>query len=614
MRNVILVQPNFSMGTDTVKEYYLPHSGGLLWAYSYQHQEIKDNFRLSKIIFKRDPIDSSIDNLEEPNVAIFSNYIWNWEYNKKFAKKLKEKYPNCLIVFGGPQVTDKPFEKLFLSKHKYVDIVVNGEGEIAFYEILKRVISGEKQTRLLKMDRIQDLSIVPSPYLSGVFDNIIKENPNTTWQFCIETNRGCPFQCTFCDWGGTTYSKIKKFDIDRIENEVKWALANHVRHIFITDANFGVFYERDKEIATKLMELSRLSPHPVAFSATWHKNSTVKTLEIAEIMSSRGVTIALQSLDGAVLKAIKRDNMKINNMKEIIDECDKRNLPVYSEIILGLPHETYDTWKNGIYSLLDVGLHTSLDSYFCGILENAELNLQSQKEEHGLDVLTTFFEFIDNDEAQEYQDIIRATKYMPREDMIRSYMFTWAIIVFHYSGWLQVYSRYLNKKHGISYREFYDDIIVQCETEGTLFNSYYKETKDLIAHFLETGQCKDPYATSKFGWNTILKLYENHKETEQYLLQYVENKYKNVLEQDSTFDSVRTLQLNYNVDIEKEYPYKLSLDNDVYNYIFHDGDIQPKVELELDINFYYRDKNEFHRRMYLERRRGASRPKIAVLG
>lgn len=602
------------MGTDTVKEYYLPHSGGLLWAYSNQFQEIKDNFRMSKIVFKRDPIDATIEELEEPHVAIFSNYIWNWEYNKKFAKKLKQKYPNCLIVFGGPQVTDKPFEKLFLSKHKYVDVVVNGEGEVAFYEILKKVLSGEKQQRLVKTERLQDLDIIPSPYLTGVFDTIIKENPNITWQFCIETNRGCPFQCTFCDWGGTTYSKIKKFDISRVVNEVEWAIAHGVRHIFITDANFGVFYERDKEIATKLMELSKNAKHPIVYSATWHKNSTVKTLEIAEIMASRGVTIALQSLDGAVLKAIKRDNMKINNMKEIIDECNKRNLPLYSEIILGLPHETYDTWKTGIYELLDVGLHTSLDSYFCGVLENAELNLQSQKEEHGLDVLTTFFEYIDNDEAQEYQDIVRSTKYMPVEDMIRSYMFTWAIITFHYSGWMQVYARYLNKKHNISYRQFYDNILSHCETEGTFLNSYYKETRDLIAKFLDTGLCKDPYATSKFGWNTILQFYNDHKRTEDYLLNYVRTTYADVIENDKAFDSVIKLQTNYNIDIDKSYPYKLSLDDDIYSYVFQNAeDTNGSVELQLDTDFYYRNQQEFYRRMYLERRKGASRPKITKL-
>ena len=68
-----------------------------------------------------------------------------------------------------------------------------------------------------------DLDVLPSPHLTGVFDHIVKNNSNYKFHMTLETNRGCPYQCTFCDWGSLTYNKIKKFDIDRVFAEIEWA-------------------------------------------------------------------------------------------------------------------------------------------------------------------------------------------------------------------------------------------------------------------------------------------------------------------------------------------------------------------------------------------------------
>jgi len=36
----------------------------------------------------------------------------------------------------------------------------------------------------------------------------------------IETNRGCPHKCTFCDWGTLTYTKVRHFDLKRVEDDI----------------------------------------------------------------------------------------------------------------------------------------------------------------------------------------------------------------------------------------------------------------------------------------------------------------------------------------------------------------------------------------------------------
>lgn len=67
--------------------------------------------------------------------------------------------------------------------------------------------------------RIQNLNEIPSPYLSGIFDDIIEHANNVGYEVnaLIETNRGCPYSCTFCDWGNGVLGKVKTFDLTRVK-------------------------------------------------------------------------------------------------------------------------------------------------------------------------------------------------------------------------------------------------------------------------------------------------------------------------------------------------------------------------------------------------------------
>ena len=92
--------------------------------------------------------------------------------------------------------------------------------------------------------RIRELECIPSPYLSGIFDRLIETYPKNEWLILWETNRGCPFKCTFCDWGSATASKVNKFDLERLKLEIDWFSKNKIEFIFCCDANFGILKKR----------------------------------------------------------------------------------------------------------------------------------------------------------------------------------------------------------------------------------------------------------------------------------------------------------------------------------------------------------------------------------
>ena len=130
-----------------------------------------------------------------------SCYVWNWEITKKFADQLKKKNPNCLIVFGGPQIPDN--SEGFFEKYTFVDIIVHGEGEYIVNDIFEEFLTTKnyknvkgietKEFRTEPHDRIKDLNSLPSPYLTNTVWDLVDKDADVNYIASWETNRGCPY-------------------------------------------------------------------------------------------------------------------------------------------------------------------------------------------------------------------------------------------------------------------------------------------------------------------------------------------------------------------------------------------------------------------------------------
>lgn len=118
--------------------------------------------------------------------------------------------------------------------------------------------------------------------------------------------------------------------------------------------------------------------YPETYSFNWQKNSTEHTLEMVEYLtnnnSARGFTLSVQSMSDEVLTNIKRKNMEVSNFQNIMQQCNVKNIQTYTELILGLPGETYNSWVTGIDKLLTVGQHNNIEVWLCQMLVNAELS------------------------------------------------------------------------------------------------------------------------------------------------------------------------------------------------------------------------------------------------
>jgi len=471
---ISLIQPNFRQGPGGIAAY-LPYSVGILWSYCQTREYIKENVELDLMVWKREPIEELAHKLSKNDMVAFSTYVWNRNYNFKLAQRVKEINPNVFIFFGGPEppITKKD---IFSKYMPFCDVVIRGEGEYIFADLVEKYLQGKDYTKQMGLlinkngevqdngpaARINDLDEVPSPYLTGVFDKILPYEKE--WNTVIETNRGCPYKCTFCDWGSLTYSKIKKFGLTRVFHEIEWMAENKIGYMDVADANFGIFVERDNMIVDKLLEVQQNTGYPYRTGWSWAKNQKSEVVQIAKKLITsghfnNGLTISLQSLDDNTLETIKRKNMGVNKINELFDECKNLGVPLNVELILGLPAETKQSWENTLYGVFEVGQHDSIEVWQAQLIENAEMNL-SQKEEYnirGTKVLDYFPNSLD-DEAPEFSEIVVSTSTMSLDEMVESYKLAWFLITWHTGGFSQYVSRFIRKHKNVSYQDFYTDL------------------------------------------------------------------------------------------------------------------------------------------------------------
>lgn len=459
MHNVYLFQPQFSVGQGDDDVYWLPYSVGCIWAYAVQHQHIADNFRLADIVFRREHPVEILERMHDPSICGFSCYTWNINYNLHLAHLIRQRWPNCVLVFGGPQVNQR------LLKLPCVDTVIMGEGEQSFLSVLGLVLERKTIPTVWNQQRIDRLAL-PSPYSADIFEPLLAQHPQAVWSATLETNRGCPFSCTFCDWGSLTYSKIKKFDTERVKQDIDWITTHPVSYLFCADANFGVFAERDLDLARYIVDARDQNGSILdTVSLQYAKNSNDTVFEIAKAMRDlhRGITVSLQSLNPDTLTAIKRRNLEVNKISEMMALSRTHNVSTYSEMILGLPLETKQSWCTGLTDLLEMGQHNNIDVWFCQLLENSELASAESRQRYGLGSVVAKDYFAlgtakDYNEVCETVELINQTNTMSTHDMVESYLYAWMIVQFHIGGYSNVYAQWARHVRGIAYKDFYDGV------------------------------------------------------------------------------------------------------------------------------------------------------------
>ena len=366
----------------------------------------------------------------------------------------------------------------FLKELDYIDFIIHGEGEEAFLELLLELLKSEPD-----FNNVSNISFrnsnggftntpvkiltrtdYPSPYLTGVFDDIIKENPDLQLDAILETSRGCPRNCAYCDWGCNN-SKIRLFPIERVFAEIEWFGKNKIAYLWGADSNFGA-YARDEEITDYIVKIHEKYGYPERIQINYAKDNRDLVFKISQKLekyklSKLGSTLSFQSLNPDTLEAIGRKNMSLDKFKDLIAMYKSAGVTTYSELILGLPLETYDSFCKGIGMLLEAGQHERINTYNCVVLPNSPMGAKDYLEKYGIKTaeIPFFATHRLETEIQEKTNYVIGSDTMTTDEWIASNIFACFIRAFHNYGILQKLSIYFHYEKNIAYEDFYNSVI-----------------------------------------------------------------------------------------------------------------------------------------------------------
>ena len=407
--------------------------------------------RVEILMFKfPGPIFSALKK-QPPDIIGVSNYIWNFELSKTILRFAKKRSAHTVTVMGGPNVKQTPLFMKKLLQEGACDYYISWAGEHPFRCLVESMLSAENADAEPHEDTevhgvwytdpatgqavfkpvkhiIKDLDQTPSPFSNGMADEFFQQDLMPM----IETHRGCPFSCTYCNWGNATMGKVYQYSPERVKQDIDYCCHHATdERLMINDANFGQLGSRDLEIANYIKRLRDTYGWPGKVIVTWGQAKSDDVLQVAGVFKELSMmTQSSQSMHPEVLKNIKRRNISDRQWRESVAFCRQRGIETYGELMLPLPGETLESYLSALRYLFDLGVDF-INTNPLILLEGAEMNADEERSKHRM---VTKWRLLENcygvywgAKVIESQEMVIQTSTFSKEDYFLCRTLSWLI-------------------------------------------------------------------------------------------------------------------------------------------------------------------------------------------
>ena len=559
----------------------IPYAVGGIAAYISKKADF--NLNLQVIKYPED-LTKKIENIikgecSPPDFIGFSNYLWNFNISYRFACLLKKLNINQCpkIIFGGPNFPIEELEQCnFLKKHKNIDYYIAKEGEGSWLELINYFnknerldneeelienvsnlvfISKDGDLKASEIGRIKDITELPSPYNEGLLDQYLDGRLLPT----IQTNRGCPFTCTFCTEGQSLWSRITKKKVEVVNSEIDYIYEKMMKlepdkrryDLLITDSNFGM-YPEDIKISKHISKLQAESGWPKYINVATGKNNKERVLEAAKILNGAlSLAGSVQSLDKNILENIKRKNISVEQILKLAESSVEIGANSYSEVILGLPGDSKETHLASVKTLIDASFNFVV-LYQMMLLPGTEMSSLESVNKYNFKskyrVIPRAFGYYqcagETISTGDIEEIVIETNTLSFKDYIYCREITLIINIFYNDSVFYALKNLISSLNLSVYEWLLKihSLKDQNESFSKLINQYINETnnelwdsKDDLLEYLSNPNNVDKYISGELGSNLMYKYKArsviNYLETlyvviKQATKQFIENSFK----------------------------------------------------------------------------------------
>lgn len=307
-------------------------------------------------------VDSLIKHIIENDAEILciSTYVWNHKLCHRVCREIKKICPDIITIQGGPH---QGYTQDFFDRHPYIDYMcyATGHGENFLQATLQqiqehgRVINPEIVPHMIcrEYQSLNEKSKFVYPetsslefsqdYLSELIT--LSEVKGYYLKFVYETTRGCPYGCTYCEWGGGTSTKVSIKPLDVIKRDIDLMAFLRVKNLEFSDANVGIL-ERDFEVLEYIGHSKIKYGYPQTVSMYGlAKTKLAKKEKYLDMMREYGLAkvfnLSVQAIDPVLLTNLKRTDIPLEDNVYLAKKFSK-DVSIHLELLLGIPGYTLD--------------------------------------------------------------------------------------------------------------------------------------------------------------------------------------------------------------------------------------------------------------------------------
>jgi len=450
--------------------------------------------------------------LSTVDVLLLSLYEWNTLFSMDLAAAVREANPRALIVAGGPDVRWRDAD--WFRRWPQLDACIKGDGESPLKDLLIMHVTGSGDMKNIsglmlpgpdnttihtgeparhKFDDEVSPYLEQSAHLERMLAGVRSRLDNKHMWVVLETNRGCPYTCTFCDWStAATGSKVRRVDRDRIMDEIEWFAKNRIPNVYIADANFGIV-PRDLDITKQLVKCREQYGYPELVFFNPAKNNTDRIVEIIDTLHAAGMmrfslNINFQTTDPEALKVMRRENISDPEIQlDLVNRFRERGLPVGSSLILGCPGETRESWFKTTNDMLEKGFHDEVRVFNWLMLPNSPAMDPGYISKYKLKYVnrTTQFNHLAKSHVSKYlgrsQFLVSSYSYNI-DDWVEMTIYTALFAASHVLGLTKHVAMYMRELKQVPYETFYTGLYTAWKNE---FSDVHAKMEAHFRKFLE---------------------------------------------------------------------------------------------------------------------------------